>query len=86
MIPAINPEDPELKKDVHVNQIVVQTDILPVLENHASTWLKIVRIAALMILFVKNLKTKIKQRKMTTSDEVTTTLITTTIFMNQECH
>ena len=37
MIPAINPEDPELKKDVHVNQIVVQTDILPVLENHAST-------------------------------------------------
>ena len=32
-----------------------------------------------MMLFVKNLKTKIKQRKMITSDEVTTTLITTTM-------
>ena len=35
--PAINPEDPVLKKVVHVNQIVVQTDVLSVLENHAST-------------------------------------------------
>ena len=71
--PAINPEDPELKKFVHVNQIVVRTDFLSVLENHASTWSKMVRIVALMMLFVKNLKTKIKQRKMITSDEVTTT-------------
>ena len=36
-----------------------------------------VRIVALMMLFVKKLKTKVKQRKMITSDEVTTTLITT---------
>ena len=35
--PAINPEGPELKKDVHVNQIVVQEHVLSVLENHAST-------------------------------------------------
>ena len=38
--PAINPEDPELKKVVHVNQIVLQTDVLSVLENHASSWSK----------------------------------------------
>ena len=63
---------------MHVNQIVVQTDVLSVLENHASTWSKMVRIVALIMLFVKNLKTKIKQRKIT-SDEVTTTLITTTM-------
>ena len=70
--PAINPEDRELKKVVHVNEIVVQTDVLSVLENHASTWSKMVRIVALMMLFVKNLNTKIKQTKMITSDEVTT--------------
>ena len=77
--PAINPEDRELKKVVHVNEIVVQTDVLSVLENHASTWSKMVRIVALMMLFVKNLNTKIKQTKMITSDEVTTTLITATM-------
>ena len=77
--PAINSEDPKLKKIVHVNQIVLKTDVLSVLENHASTWSKMVRIAALMMLFVKNLKTKIKQRKMITSDEVTATQITTTM-------
>ena len=48
---------------MHVNQIVVQTDILSVLENRAATWSKMVRIVALMVLFVKNLKTKVKQRK-----------------------
>ena len=63
-----------------MNQIVVQTDILSVLENHlASTWSKMVGIVALMMLFVKKLMTKIKQRKLITSDEVTTTLITTTM-------
>ena len=62
-----------------MNQIVLQTDILSVLENHASTWSKMVRIVSLMMLFVKKLKTKIKQRKMITSDKVTTTLITTTM-------
>ena len=62
--PAINPEDPELKKDVHVNQIVVQTDALSVLENHVS---KMARILALIMLFAKNLKTKTKHRKMITS-------------------
>ena len=36
------------------------------------------RIVALMMLFVKKLKAKIKQRKMITSDEVTTTQIATT--------
>ena len=55
---AINPENPELKRYVHVNQIVVLIDFLSVLENHASTWSKMVRIVALMMLFVKNLKTK----------------------------
>ena len=58
--PAINPEDPELKKVVHVNQIVVQTDVLSVLENYASTWSKIARIVALMMLFVKKVRTKKK--------------------------
>ena len=77
--PAINPEDPELKKVVRMNQIVVQTGVLSVLENHASTWSKMVRIVALMMLFVKKLKTKVKQRKMITSDGVTTKLITTTM-------
>ena len=48
---------------MHVNQIVVQTDILSVLENRAATWSKMVRIVALMVMFVKNLKTKVKQRK-----------------------
>ena len=84
--PAISPEDSELKKVVHVNQIAVQTDFLSVLENHASTWSKMVRIVALMMLFVKKLKTKIKQRKIITSDEVTTTLITTTIIQESKCH
>ena len=77
--PAINPEDPELKKVVHVNQIVVDTDVLSVLENHASTWSKTVRIVVLMMLFVKKLRTKKRQRKIITSDEVTATLITTTM-------
>ena len=77
--PAINPEDPELKKIAHVNRIVVHTDVLTVLENHASTWSKMVRIVALMMLFVKKLRTKKKQRKIITSDEVTATLITTTM-------
>ena len=77
--PAINPEDPELKKIVHVNQIVVHTDVLTVLENHASTWSKMVRIVALMMLFIRKLRTKKKQRKIITSDEVTATLIITTM-------
>ena len=64
--PAINPEDPELKKVVHVNQIVVHTDVLSVLENHATTWSEMVRIVALMMLFVKKLRTKKKQRKIIT--------------------
>ena len=38
-----------------------------------------VRIVALMMLFVKKLRTKKKQGKIITSDEVTATLITTTI-------
>ena len=62
-----------------MNQIVVQTDVLPVLENHDSTWSKMVGIVALMMLFVKKLKTKKKQRKTITSDEVAATLITTTM-------
>ena len=62
-----------------MNQIVVQTDVLSILENHASTWSKMVKIVALMMLFVKKLKTKKKQRKLIRSDEVTTTLITTTM-------
>ena len=78
-ISAINPEDPEVKKVAHVNQIVVQTDVLSFLENHDSTWSKMVGIVALMMLFVKKLKTKKKQRKIITSDEVTATLITTTM-------
>ena len=77
--PAINSEDPELKKVVHVNQIVVHTDILSVLQNHASTWSKVARIVALMMLFVKKFRTRKKQRKIITSDEVTATLITTTM-------
>ena len=64
---------------MYVNQIVEQTDVLSVLKNHASTWSNMVRIAVLMMLFVKNLKTKIKQGKMIMSDEGTTTLITTTM-------
>ena len=47
--------------------------------NLSSTWSKMVRIVALMMLLVKKLKTKIKQRKLITTDEVTTTLITTTM-------
>ena len=54
-----------------MNQIVVQEDVLSVLENHASTQSKMVRIVALMILFVKNLKTKIKQENIIMSDEGT---------------
>ena len=52
------------KSDVHVNQIVVQIDVLSALENDALTWSKMVRIVALMRLFAKDLKAKIKQRKM----------------------
>ena len=54
------------------------TDVLTVLENHASTWSKLVRIVALMMLFIRKLRTKKKQRKIIT-DEVTATLITTTM-------
>ena len=70
--PAINPEG------VHLKQIVLQTD-MSIQEKHASTWSKMARIIALMMLFVKNLSSKIKQRKIVTLDEGTTTLITTTI-------
>ena len=45
-----------------------------------------VKIVALMMLFVKKLKTKIKQRKIITSDEVTATLTTTTIIEESKCH
>ena len=76
--PAINPEDPELKKVMHVNQMVVDTDVLSVLKNHATTWAKMVRIVALIMLFVKKLRTKKRQRKIIT-DEVRATLITTTM-------
>ena len=38
--PTINSEDTELKTNVHVNQIVVQRDVLSALENHASSWPK----------------------------------------------
>ena len=62
-----------------MNQIVLQTNILSVLKNHATTWSKMDRIVALMMLFVKKLKAKIKQRKMITSDEVTTQITTTMI-------
>ena len=47
-----------------MNQIVVQIDVLSALENDALTWSKMVRIVALMRLFAKDLKAKIKQRKM----------------------
>ena len=53
---------------MHVNQIVVHTDVLSVLENHASTWSKMARIVGLMMLFVKNLRTKKKQRKISNID------------------
>ena len=62
-----------------MNQIVVQTDVLSVLEIHASSWSKMVRIVPLVILFIKILKNKRKKRKIITSDESTATLITTTI-------
>ena len=62
-----------------MNQIVVQIDVSSVLENHASTWSKMVRIIALLMLFVKKSKTEIKQRKIITSGEVTTTIITATM-------
>ena len=62
-----------------MNQIVVQTDVSSVLENHASTWSKMARIIALLMLFVKKSKTEIKQRKIITSGEVTTTIITATM-------
>ena len=67
-----------------MNQIVVQTDVWSVLEDHDSTWSKRVGIIALMMLFVKKLKTKKKQKKIITSDEVTATLITT--IRSQECY
>ena len=57
----------------------MQTDVLSVLENDALTSSKMVRIVALMRLFVKDLKTKIKQRKMIRSDEVAKALIITTM-------
>ena len=44
-----------------------------------------VKIVALTMLFVKKYKAKIKQRKMITSDEVTTTLITTTMIQESCC-
>ena len=56
----------------------MQTDVLSVIENYASTWSKMVGNVALTMLFVKKFKTKIKQRKMVASDEVTTTQITIT--------
>ena len=64
--PVINPEDPELKADVYVSQIFVLTGVFSVLETQASTCSKIVRIVALMMLFVRNFKTKMKQGKMKT--------------------
>ena len=76
---TINPEYSELKAFSHVNQIVVQTDLLLVLENHTSTWSNMVRIIALMMLFVKNVRPKIMQIKVIIPDEGTTRLVTTTM-------
>ena len=61
-----------------MNQMAVNTNVLLVLENRSSTWSKMARIVALMMLFVKKLRTKKRQRKIIT-DEVTATLITTTM-------
>ena len=62
-----------------MNQIVVQTDLLLVQENHTSTWSNMVRIIALMMLFVKNVRLKIMQIKVIIPDEGTTRLVTTTM-------
>ena len=62
-----------------MNQIVVQTDLLLVLENHTSAWSNMVRIIALMMLFVKNVRPKIMQIKVIIPDEGTTRLVTTTM-------
>ena len=62
-----------------MNQMAVNTNVLLVLENRSSTWSNMARIVALMMLFVKKLRTKKRQRKIITSDEVTATLITTTM-------
>ena len=75
---ALNTDNSELKRDVHVNQIVVGNDVLSILENYA-TWSTIFRVIALIIRFIKNLKYKTKKGERKTSDEGTALSTTTMI-------
>ena len=78
-VPSLNPEDPELKKCVSVHQVAVTLDILSILEGRVSQWNKLLRVVALVLLFVTKLKTKTTSigEKQITKEE--STLINTTM-------
>ena len=54
----IDTDDPESKKEVFVNRIGVNTDILETLEAHLSSWNKIRRVFAMVLKFETNLLRK----------------------------
>ena len=56
---SLQPEDPELKKQVKTNKIVVEDDPLGKIEEKHSCWLKMKRIIALMLKW----KISIEQKK-----------------------
>ena len=50
LVPVLlQPEDPELNKQMEINKIVVEDDLLGNIEEKYSCWLKIKRIIALVL-------------------------------------
>ena len=52
MVPVLlQPDDPELKKQVKINKIAVESDLLGNIEEKYSCWLKIKQIIALVLIW-----------------------------------
>ena len=54
-VPDIDDDDPEVVKRVHVCE-VVDNDLLCILETRISRWLKMKRVMAMIVLFIKKLR------------------------------
>ena len=58
----VNPNDPELKKDLVVSYVLAISDVLSALEMHVSYWSRMVGVVALVIRFKNNLISAIKHK------------------------
>ena len=61
IIPPVNENDPELKKEFVLCVATKSVDVLAALENRISDWSRMVRVVALVIKFKEILLSKINQ-------------------------